>query len=547
METSGPISHQIAEYAMALDLCSELTQELDEQQVLHRILDIFTALFAPEQIVFRVMEGGSETAVLTRPETVKVPADLPPNADLPEMLPAGFRLRIPSRDETIGIIEVNGLAFPEHRDRYLSLALALAGVCGLAVSNARTHSRLGAVLSDLRKEYARSSRLSEELGGVNADLRNRVRELDGLYGIARLVETSPTTAALLQSIADFLPSSWEHATRTCARVVIDDKVYTSAGFRESSRVLEAPVIVHAKNRGKIGIFLPEEDPGRKPVVSGNETALLSAIAERVGRVLERREAEEALASLNRELESRVVQRTAELNAEIAQRKAAEESIRASLREKELLLREVHHRVKNNLQLISSILSFQGRKVADPSLRMALSESRNRIRTISYIHENLWTAQDLSRISLDGIARQIPANLLSLYRLPSDSVRVSVNTGGAVMDINTAIPLALVINELFSNSLKHAFPGGRTGEIGLDIRRDGDELVVRFTDNGTGLPEGYDWENPETVGFVLITSLVQQLQGTIVREPGAGTRFLIRVPAPGGGPGDLRGTYNRLPD
>ncbi|MFA5268423.1 MAG: histidine kinase dimerization/phosphoacceptor domain -containing protein [Methanoregula sp.] len=421
MDKDSSASQQIAEYAMALDLSSQLTLVLEENDVLHGILDIFAALFAPQQIVLWVMENGSVTAILNTPESGSTPPPLPDPSTLPETIPAGFRLRIPSKDETIAIIQIDGLAFPAYRERYLSLSLGIAGVCGLALSNARAHSRLEIALSDLRKEYSRSSQLSNELRIANEELETRVRD------------------------------------RTA------------------------------------------------------------------------------------ELETAMVQ----LREEVRQRTAAEEVIRSQLDEKIILLRELNHRVKNNLQLITSMLSIQARKISDPSMKMALSESKNRIRTMSVIHEKLLSAQDLSRIDLEGLIRQIPPNLLSLYRIPQGSISISLDLIPVTVDINTAIPLGLILNELFSNSIKHAFPGGREGEITLGIRDGKDELLIRFADNGIGMPQGYDGENPETVGLILITSLVQQLQGTIEREPGTGTRFLIRLQKVSGESGFLQGTYNKV--
>ncbi len=537
MESNPSASQQVAEYATALDLCSELTRILDEELVEERILEICTMLFAPSQVICWVMQDGNLKTVLARPPS-QHPPPLPEDAGLPGILPAGFTLRIPSGDQTIAILQVNGIVFPEHRDRYLSLALAIAGICGLAVSNARVHRKLEVSLDDLKKEYARSSQLSRDLG-------LKVRELNCLYDIARLVEVSATTEDLLASIARIMPASWQYPDQTCARIEVDGRAYTSPGFSESRLVQESPVVVRGIRHGKVEVFLAGDRDG--PVFLDSETALLSAVAERIGRVLERKEAEEALSTLNRELEDRVLQRTAELNAEIVQRKAAEESVRASLHEKEILLRELHHRVKNNLQLIMSILSIQARKVADPALQLALSESRNRIRTISAIHEKLWTAQDLTRIDLAPLVRQIPSNLLSLYRIPQGTISVTMEIAPVRTDINTAIPLAIILNELFSNALKHAFPEGRHGAVVLDIHAKGETLVVRFSDDGIGMPGEFDWENADSVGLILITSLVQQLQGAMEREPGTGTCFRIRLPLHSMDGGTLRGTFNQVPE
>jgi two-component sensor histidine kinase len=417
-------SRQIAEYAMALDLTSQLTQVMDETEVLDRILEIFVTLFAPERIVFWVMKDGSVAAFLTYPRSGFTPSGhLDPDRDLPGITPTGFRVPIPAREETIAIIQVDGIAFPEYRERYLSLAITMAGVCGLAISNARAHSRLESALADLKKENARNVQLSDELRVINEELEDRVR----------------------------------HRT---------------------SELESAMILLKEENR---------------------------------------------------------------------QRTAAEEDIRRRLDEKMIILRELHHRVRNNLQLITSIISIQVRKVSDPALQMALSETKNRIRTMSIIHDGLSTAEDLSRIDLPELVRPIPVRLVSLYRIPPGSVAINLDISREVVDINMAIPLALILNELFSNALKHAFNGTHGGAIVVNIIGEQDWLTIRFADDGIGLPAGFDWENPDTVGLMLVNSLVQQLQGTIEREPGAGTRFLIRVRKNSESRGTLRGTYNRVPE
>jgi two-component sensor histidine kinase len=165
--------------------------------------------------------------------------------------------------------------------------------------------------------------------------------------------------------------------------------------------------------------------------------------------------------------------------------------------------------------------------------------------MAFIHEKLWAAQDLSRIEMAGYVRAITSGLFSLYQVKPGLVSLAIDIPDVVIDINTAIPVGLILNELMGNSLKHAFLGGTTGEITLVIRDEGSTLSIICQDNGAGMPPGYDWENPDTVGLVLVHSLVGQLQGTIEKEPGNGTRFLIRLQKASGESGTVRGTYNQI--
>lgn len=250
--------------------------------------------------------------------------------------------------------------------------------------------------------------------------------------------------------------------------------------------------------------------------------------------------------MTRELQRLVKERTADLEAEIERRKDAEQVIRTALAEKEILLKELHHRVKNNLQIISSMLNLQAKKMKDPSLQQALRESLNRIRTISAVHEKILTSHDLSRIDLQAYVRHLVNNLLSLYHTKPGTITPVIEITEIFVDINTAIPLGLVLNELVANSLKHAFPDGRCGEIAVTVRDEGHILVITCGDNGVGMPDGYDWENPDTVGLILVHSLIDQLRGTIEKIPGEGTRFRIVIQKSSDGNSPIRGTYNPVP-
>jgi PAS domain S-box-containing protein len=213
--------------------------------------------------------------------------------------------------------------------------------------------------------------------------------------------------------------------------------------------------------------------------------------------------------------------------DITHRKQAEEQIQASLKEKEVLLKEIHHRVKNNLQIISSLLYLQAGKTKNPGAVRALKDSQNRVRSIALIHESLYQSSNLAGIQIGEYTRGLASNLFESYGRRDRPVRLTVRMGAVRLSINTAIPCGLIINELISNSLKHAFPGGREGEIRIQLARtDAGALVLTVSDDGIGIPEHVDFRSSPSLGLTLVSSLVAQLGGTIELDRRGGTTFTI---------------------
>jgi len=200
----------------------------------------------------------------------------------------------------------------------------------------------------------------------------------------------------------------------------------------------------------------------------------------------------------------------------------------SLREKEVLLREIHHRVKNNMQVISSLLDMQSEYIKSEHYIEMFRESRNRIKSMALIHEKLYRTWDLTNIDLNDYINDLADNLFTAYGLDSAGIVLKVKAGTVSLKIDTAIPCGLIINELISNSLKYAFAGREKGEIAITLHPAGEngvELVV--ADNGNGLPEGLDFRNTETLGLQLVTSLAEhQLQGRVEMNRTNGTEFRI---------------------
>jgi len=211
--------------------------------------------------------------------------------------------------------------------------------------------------------------------------------------------------------------------------------------------------------------------------------------------------------------------------DITDRKQAEEQIKSSLKEKEVLLKEIHHRVKNNLQIVSSLLYLQSRKTSDDQVLSVLRESQTRVRSMALIHEKLYQCGDLANINLGDYIRSLTSYLLNSYGVASHMVNLKINVESAPLGLDRAIPCGLIINELVSNALKYAFPQGRRGEIFVNLLRDGDDkLVLMVKDNGIGLPEGLDVTDTPSLGLQLVSTLVKQLDGTMEVRRKGGTEF-----------------------
>jgi len=243
--------------------------------------------------------------------------------------------------------------------------------------------------------------------------------------------------------------------------------------------------------------------------------------------------------------------------EITRRKEAEELIKASLKEKEVLLKEIHHRVKNNLQVVSSLLYLQSETISDPDLLGLLQDSQNRVRSMALVHERLYQADDLSRIDFSEYVRELASHLIKSYSVDVSAITLRIDADDIALDVDTAVPCGLIVNELISNSLKHAFPadparetdghgraghqptgtawdrrGVQRGEIYVELRsEENGQIQLLVGDNGVGFPKGVDFRNMESLGLLLVNSLVRQLRGTVELRNKIGTEFSITLGVP----------------
>ncbi|MBF0529079.1 MAG: histidine kinase, partial [Deltaproteobacteria bacterium] len=214
--------------------------------------------------------------------------------------------------------------------------------------------------------------------------------------------------------------------------------------------------------------------------------------------------------------------------DITKRRLAEEKLKEALREKGVLLREIHHRVKSNLAVISGLLNLKSRQLNDHSIKDTLQELRNRVMSMSLIHDLIFQSDSLADIDLQQYLVRLADFLRETYLEYDQPIILEIRAHGVFMDIDRAVPCALIVTELLSNSFKHAFPDGRPGRISVEARYTRAGLMeISVHDNGVGLPENFSWYRDSSLGLNLVKSLTEnQLQGRIDFDRQAGAKFTL---------------------
>lgn len=216
-----------------------------------------------------------------------------------------------------------------------------------------------------------------------------------------------------------------------------------------------------------------------------------------------------------------------ISRDVTHQKQVEDALRSSLNEKEILLKEIHHRVKNNMQIISSLINLQSNYATDEATVKMFEDSKNRIRSMALIHEKLYMSDDISMIEFSEYITNLATKLLEFYGLKSSLITLKVKSDNIILGIESAIPCGLIINELVSNSIKYAFPNERKGNITIKMNIEDEYYVLIVEDDGVGFSEGIDFLNPQTLGLQIVHTLTQQIGGTIKLENNGFTRFTIR--------------------
>ena len=213
-------------------------------------------------------------------------------------------------------------------------------------------------------------------------------------------------------------------------------------------------------------------------------------------------------------------------SDITKRKTAEDEIKSSLKEKNTLLREIHHRVKNNMQIISSLLNLQTEYVDDQEAVDVLKESQNRVKSMAMIHEKIYLSDDLTHINFVDYIQSLVKNLFYSYNVENAQIKSILEVENVNLNMETAVPCGLIISELVSNSLKHAFPNERKGEVYISLKSKEDKYELIIHDNGIGLPEKLDFNNLESLGLLLVNNLTEQIDGELTINRNHGTEFKI---------------------
>jgi PAS domain S-box-containing protein len=240
----------------------------------------------------------------------------------------------------------------------------------------------------------------------------------------------------------------------------------------------------------------------------DETTVICSVID----LSDRKLAEDTLRHFNETLEKGIKKRTTELNT--------------ALREEVTLLREIHHRVKNNLQLIASLLNLQLRRTDDEKVRLALKESQNRVRAMAIVHQKLHESEGFTHVDLLECIRFMVLQIYQTFNADTERILLVIDAKDVMIEIDTAITLNLIINELVTNSLTYAFPANQNGKIEILVSRKNGKIVLIIGDTGVGMPPGLDWKQSTTLGLMIVSMLVQQMHGTIEKLDGSGTGFKI---------------------
>ncbi len=274
-----------------------------------------------------------------------------------------------------------------------------------------------------------------------------------------------------------------------------------------------------------------EEIGQRKIV---EARLHKINARLQQEVRDRLVAEKALSQLNEELEKRVEQRTIQLQEsnqllqqEVIERKHAESKLINSLAEKEVLLKEIYHRVKNNLLVVSSMLEIQTNCIEDPDIIRMFQHSQHRIHSMALVHEQLYRSQNLKELDLSKYIAALINKLSDSYDIGEQGINLLLNTETIHLNIETAHCCGLIINELIANALEHAFPKSKHGNVWISLQKDENmQIVLKVQDDGVGVPQDFDFRNTESLGLKLVCILTKQIEGKIELSTSDGTCFTI---------------------
>jgi len=347
----------------------------------------------------------------------------------------------------------------------------------------------------------------------------------------RLVASGSATAITLDPPDRPLPQEFlQYIARTKEPVVLDNiaqaEPFATLPYFQThtlTSVLGLPIL----GQGKLLGVLYLENHLASAAFTTDRVAILRLLTAQAAIALENAQLYTQLATYSQTLEHQ----NQTLEQEIRDRRLAEDQLRETLAEKEVLLKEIHHRVKNNLQIISGLLQLQAQSIDDPNTITILKESRNRIEAMALIHKKLYFSAEFGHIDMVDYIPNLTASLLMAYQISPSQITLQTAIEPITLNIDLAIPCGLIVNELVSNALKHAFRDGRTGQIRVTLKSlPNSHVQLTVWDNGVGLPETLDWEYTQSLGLSLVRDLATaQLEGTFVVEREQGTLFEMTFP------------------
>ena len=212
--------------------------------------------------------------------------------------------------------------------------------------------------------------------------------------------------------------------------------------------------------------------------------------------------------------------------DITERKIMEEQLEKALEDKDILMKEIHHRVKNNLMIMASLLNMQSRYIEDEVARDIFKDSQSRAKTMALIHEKLYQSKELKKLDVQDYMESLAQDIYHVYIKDPNRIQLKIDVEPHMLDINTIIPLGLILNELVSNSLKYAFPDGRKGQLTVKFKLEDNKYKLIVSDDGIGIPEELDYENSDSLGLRLVYSLSDQIGAEVKLDTTNGTRFEI---------------------
>jgi two-component sensor histidine kinase/DNA-binding response OmpR family regulator len=450
---------------------------------------------------------------------------------------------LPARDKAIGVLTAINKREGHFGEQDQTLLMTLASYAAIAIENSRLYER---ALQEVMQRRQAQATLAE----LNATLEERVRQrtfdLQVLHNLSREIGSIRGAEAFVRLLLSNLSYTIFHdvaagilvAEGSCKFFVQPMRPLSAAVQQEIEKhMLRSLTHLSGKEIGLEQWQLSTQtleaagfDAERPAVTALGSTfqvpLVISQEAGVLGLLFVGAEQEEAF----NEHQIRLLYTIASQASLFLSVRHSEEQLLAALQEKEVLLKEIHHRVKNNLQVVSSLLKLQSEYCDDPRTVDAFRESQNRVKSMALVHERLYRSQDMARIDFGEYIRSLARDLFRSYNAQVSGITLKVDAANSALDIDRATPCGLITNELISNALKHAFPNGQAGEIcvGLSLSDGVFRLAVR--DNGVGFPENLDFRKTDTLGLKLIQTLVRQLKGTFTVRSQDGTEIEVRFPA-----------------